>query len=373
MEKRLHIVCLDTPYPVDCKSAFIMFHEIKALYEKGVKITLHCFEYSRPGNDILNQYCDRVYYYPKQKGHKGLSFSLPYIVSSRSNEQLGKNLEADDYPVFVHGVHSTFFLNRLATTGRRIVVRLHCAEHSYCNSLVNIESSFLNKIYYQHESRLLKCYEKNLSSKAVFATLTEETKNNYQQQLGYDNIISIPVIIPWNKIEGKEGKGNFCLYHGNLSTPENEKSAIWLLENVFNKINIPFVIAGKSPSSSLENLALLRANSCLIANPSENEMQDLIRKAHINVLPSFHAESCNIKLLNSLFCGRHCVVNEKMATDPELKPLLHVAENAESFRSIILQLMNESFEEYDIKSRERLLSKHYNNEENVSTLINQLW
>ena len=218
-----------------------------------------------------------------------------------------------------------------------------------------------------------KCYEKNLSSKAVFATLTKETKNNYQQLLGYKNIIAIPAIVPWNKIDSRVGKGNFCLYHGNLSMPENEKSAIWLLENVFNKISIPFVIAGKSPSSSLENLALLKANTCLVANPSENEMQDLISKAHINVLPSFHAESCNIKLLNALFCGRHCVVNEKMAREPELRPLLHIADNAESFRSIILKLMNESFTEYDIKERGCLLQKLYNNEENVTLLMDHLW
>lgn len=250
---------------------------------------------------------------------------------------------------------------------------MHCAEHSFYNSLINIDSSLLNKLYYQNESRLLKCYEKELSSKAVFAALTEETKSNYQELLGYKNIISIPAIVPWNKIDSKEGKGNFCLYHGNLSMPENEKSALWLLENVFNKINIPFVIAGKSPSSSLEKSALLRANTCLIANPSENEMQDLISKAHINVLPSFHAESCNIKLLNALFCGRHCVVNEKMASDPLLKSLLHIADDAESFRSIILQLMNEPFEQQDIKPRECLLQNHYNNEKNVLTLMRELW
>ncbi len=373
MEKRLHIVCLDSPYPVDCKSAFIMFHEIKALHRKGIRITLHCFEYTRPGNDILKEFCENVYYYPKQKGHKGFSFSLPYIVSSRADETLTSNLQADDDPIFVHGVHSTFFLTRFNTTGRKILIRLHCAEHSFYNSLVTIDTSLINKIYYQYESRLLRCYEKNLSSRAVFATLTAETKNNYEQNFDYEKIIAIPAIVPWNQVDSKDGKGTFCLYHGNLSMPENEKSATWLLENVFNKINIPFVIAGKSPSSSLEKLALLRANTCLIANPSENEMQDLIKKAHLNVLPSFHAESCNVKLLNALFCGRHCVVNEKMAKDPILRSLLHVADNAESFRTVILQLMNESFEEYDIKPRQSILQKHYDNEKNVSLLMEQLW
>lgn len=373
MKKRLHIVCLDIPYPVDCKSAFIMFNEIKSLYERGVKITLHCFEYSRPGHDMMHSYCEHIYYYPKRKGHKGFSFSLPYIVSSRSDEHLVENLQRDNDPIFVQGVHSTFFLTRLNTANRKVMVRLHCAEHSFYSNLADIDSSFINKFYYHNESRLLKCYEKNLSAKATFAALTEETKNNYEDQLGYKNIISIPVVVPWNSIESREGKGNFCLYHGNLSMPENEKSAVWLLENIFNKIDIPFVIAGKSPSSSLEKLSLLKSNTCLIANPSQSEMQDLISRAQINVLPSYHSESCNIKLINSLFCGRHCVVNENMANDTMLRPLLHIADTAESFISVILQLMDKSFEEYDMKARAKVLPQYYNNDQNVSKIMHQLF
>jgi glycosyltransferase involved in cell wall biosynthesis len=350
-----------------------MFNEIKVLHEMGVKITLHCFEYSRLRQDHLESLCEQVNYYPKQKGHKGLSFSLPYIVSSRSDEQLVKNLQADNNPVYVQSVHSTFFLTQLDTSNRKILVRLHGAEHSYYNNLANIDSSFINKLFYQNESRLLKCYEKKLSSKAMFATLSDETKENYQRQLGFKNITSISAIVPWNKVESREGKGNFCLYHGNLSMPENEKSAMWLLENIFNKINIPFVLAGKAPSASLEKMALIRANTCLIADPSENEMQDLISKAQINVLPSFHSESCNIKLLNALFCGRHCIVNDNMNNDVLLTPLLHVADTVESFRSTILDLMGKSFEQLDIKLREKLLTTRFNNKENVAKIMKELF
>lgn len=176
MEKYLHIVCLDVPYPVDCKSAFIMFYEIKALYEKGVKIYLHCFEYSRPRNNIMNMFCEKLYYYPKHKGHKGLSLSLPYIVSSRANKQLTKNLQEDNYPILVHGIHSTFFLTEQLVPERKTIVRLHYAEHVFYNHLAKLDKSLLKKIYYNNESRLLKCYEQKISSKASFAALTNETK-----------------------------------------------------------------------------------------------------------------------------------------------------------------------------------------------------
>ncbi len=34
----------------------------------------------------------------------------------------------------------------------------------------------------------------------------------------------------------KPGKGNYILYHGNLSVSENYNAALWLIENVFSKI-----------------------------------------------------------------------------------------------------------------------------------------
>ena len=52
-------------------------------------------------------------------------------------------------------------------------------------------------------------------------------------------------------------------------------------------------------------------HTCLVANPSEMEMQDMIAKAQINILPSFNNTGIQIKLLNALFNGRHCLVNKK--------------------------------------------------------------
>jgi hypothetical protein len=41
------------------------------------------------------------------------------------------------------------------------------------------------------------------------------------------------------------------------------------LQNVFNKLNLPFVIAGKNPSKRLEQLAHDHQHTCLVANPSD--------------------------------------------------------------------------------------------------------
>lgn len=106
--------------------------------------------------------------------------------------------------------------------------------------------------------------------------------------------------------------GTFCLYHGNLGVAENEKAAIWLLNEVFFKIKVPLVIAGKNPSRRLDKLAHLCQHTCLVANPSDTELNDLVRLAHINILPSFSDTGIKVKLLHALFEGRHCVVNDAM-------------------------------------------------------------
>ena len=109
------------------------------------------------------------------------------------------------------------------------------------------------------------------------------------------------------------------MYHGNLSINENEEAAEWLLKNVFNNLAIPFVIAGKIPSQRLEALAHPHEHTCLVANPSEKEMQDMIAKAQINILPSFNNTGIKLKLLNALYSGRHCLVNKAGVEGPGLK------------------------------------------------------
>lgn len=70
------------PYPVDYGGVFDLFYKIKELHSLGVKIHLHCFDYGRGEQPELNKYCEEVFYYSRNEGHKGFSFKLPYIVAS---------------------------------------------------------------------------------------------------------------------------------------------------------------------------------------------------------------------------------------------------------------------------------------------------
>lgn len=366
----LHIISLDVPYPADFGGMFDIFYKIRKLHEKGVRIHLHCFYKKRAVQRELEQYCESIYYYDRNIGHKGLSITLPYIVSSRVSQQLEENLSKDDHPVLLEGIHCTYLLYAGKLKGRKVFVRLHNVEHKYYSQLAKQAHSLPKKIFYWRESYLLKKYERKIAtSDATLFGFTQRDCVYYQKRLGAKNTVHLPAFLPWDFPINQEGMGSFCLYHANLSIPENENVAIWLLEKVFHKLEIPFVIAGKDPSPHLQRLAHVKKHTCIVTNPSNLEMQDLISKAQVLILPSFTNTGIKYKLLTSVFSGRHCVINDQMEMGSELGPACHIANTADAFASVVTQLFRKPFDEHEIQIRQRLLHQSYNNEVGVEKLM----
>ena len=373
MDKHLHIVCLEIPFPADYGGVLDLFYKIQSLHKLGIKIYLHCFtKYRNPQNE-LNKYCETVKYYSRKNNSSSFSFTMPFIVNNRVNEELISNLKKDNYPVLLEGIHCTYYLKTGELNNRKVIIRLHNVEFEYYKQLAMHESNFFKKLYYLHESNLLKKYEKAIANKATFLAVSKQDVDVYQKQLNATNIHYLPVFIPYNVAVGKEGKGCFCLYHGNLAINENEEAAIWLLENVFSKLAIPFVIAGKNPSKKLEQLAHKHQHTCLVANPSEKEMQDMIGKAHLHVLPSFNNTGIKLKLLNALFNGRHCLVNGAAVEGSGLENYCTLAEDEIAFQQKIEALYLQPFTQQQMQQRQQLLQTIYNNESNAKQLMTFLW
>jgi hypothetical protein len=373
LDKHLHIVCLDVPYPADYGGVFDLFYKIKSLHEAGISIHLHCFEYGRGKQQELNKYCESVNYYERKNIISSFSFRIPYIVSSRANPELLANLQKDGYPILLEGIHCTFYLFSGDLTGRKVMVRLHNVEYNYYNELSKSTNDILRKAFFKLESLLLKKYETLLVNKAIFFTVSEKDKETYKK-LGAKRIEYLPVFLPFTQVNSEAGKGSFCLYHGNLSVPENEKAAFWLLENVVNVLDLPLVIAGKNPSVNFETKARKNDNVCVVANPTSQELDDLIRKAQVNLLPSFNVTGVKIKLLNALFNGRFIITNKESVEGTGLEDLCIIADTIEEFKEKTAQAFNKaSFTEADIHKRKNLLEKNYDNESNVQKLIQLIW
>jgi Glycosyl transferases group 1 len=339
------------------------------LHQRGISIYLHCFEYGRGRQPELLQYCKRVYYYSRKKAW---NFRLPYIVSSRIQPELIKNLKADNHPVLLEGIHCTYYLYNGQLSKRKVLVRLHNVEYIYYRQLARAATNILQKIYFHVESLLLKRYEKRIASKASILTVTEKDRSIYKTVFGAKSIEFLPVFLPFDKVTSQPGHGTFCLYHGNLSVPENEKVVFWLLQNVFNKNNFHLVVAGKNPSDRLKK-KIARARSVkLVENPSGELMNALIRDAHIHILPSVNSTGIKIKLLNALFNGRFVITDATSVDSTKLEPLCRIANNPSEYKKMIQELWEQPFSETDIEERKRILCTLYNNQNNAEELVKWL-
>ena len=195
----------------------------------------------------------------------------------------------------------------------------------------------------------------------------------YKQQFNANDIAHLPVFLPYTMVEGKPGKGCFCLYHGNLSINENEEAAIWLLQNVFDDLQVPFVIAGKDPSQKLIFMARENPHTCLVANPADKELQDMIAKAQINILPSLNNTGVKLKLLNALFNGRHCLVNKAGVEGSGLDSICQVAEDADDFKTAISYLYDMPFTTAENEQRQLVLQELYCNKKNLGKIVDIFW
>lgn len=375
MSRHLHIVCLEAPWPADHGRAIDMMSRIKAFHSLGVHIHLHYFSYTdMTAPAALQPFCQTINVYEREKCKKGFSLGLPQIVSARMNKELVARLQQDDHPILVEGIHCTGILPDLDTRYRKIVVRMYNNESLYYRELARTEHGFFKKLYFYKESRLLHRYVHHLPDECMYACVSQKDVQVLKNEYHLSNVEWLPPFPAWQAVSGEEGQGNFCLYHGDLSVPENEEAASWLICNVFTKARVPFIVAGKQPSKKLQRITGLCQHTCLVANPSEKEINDLVHKAHIHTLPCFKdGAGVRLKLLHALSEGRHCVANEAMVTGTGLEDACHIGDTANAFASIVMQLHHHPFTREEIILRKQLLGNTYNNEKNALNLSQKLW
>jgi hypothetical protein len=345
---------------------FDPFYKIVSLYQLGYEITLHCFEYGRGEQPELNKYCSKVYYYKRRTGIKGFSFQLPYIVSSRINDELIKNLSRDQSPILIEGTHGTYLLYKNLFPGRKIILRLHNIEHLYYRQLAFSERNLFKKLYYYIESRLLKTYEREAAERATLVlTVSEADAKRFHEYCPGVKTEYLPVFLPFNELTIDEGKGDFCLYHGNLSVAENEQAAIRIIRNYPFRNNLPLIIAGKNPSAHLNQVIKRHDHVKLIANPSNKLMEQLIRQAHIHIVWSLNATGIKLKLLHALFHGRHCVLNQAALPGPEFGQLCILLTSAKELKQVLVELKELPFTQKEIELRRQVLHSQFNNAQNA--------
>lgn len=366
----LHVIAFDVPYPANYGGVIDVFYRVKALSEAGVKVHLHCFEYGRGKAEVLNR-CHEVKYYKRDTSFWKQLRREPYVVASRRSEALVRDLLKDDYPILCEGLHTTAVLSDRRLKGRKIFVRAHNVEHDYYRLLADSEPTFWKRCFYRMESRKLQRYESVLRKAAGIFAITKKDTDYFN--VHYGHALLIPGFSALSKVCSETGRGDYVLYHGNLSVSENKKAAEWLVEEVFSQMELPCIVAGLDPPDSLIGLCEQYSNVTLKSNLEDAEMMDLIRNAQVNVLVTDQPTGLKLKLLNALYNGRFCLVNDDMVRGTSLDRLCVVAETPEQFVAEINRLMDEDFTEDDILERNDAMKELYQNDQNALALIHAIF
>jgi len=371
VEKNLHIVTFNIPYPPDYGGIIDCYHRIRTLNNAGIRVHLHAFEYGRCQSKELEAICDNVKYYHRDTSTTRHFSSQPYSVLSRKSDQLKGDLMKDDFPILFDGIQTTLNLDDPALTNRKKVVRVHNIEPRYYLTLMKYENNILRKLYYWTEAARLRKYEKILRKADHLLTVSIVDHDYYNRKFG--NSVMMPLFHPYDHVDIAAGHGEYILYHADLSVNENMAVAKYLITDIFSKVHHRCIIAGKNPSAHLATMISRYGNINLVPDPDNEKMDSLIRNAHINILPTMASNGMKLKLLISLYRGRHCIVNSNTINGSGLYSLCHVADSSGEMISNISDFMDQSFTEDMIEERRRVLAKNYDNKVNAGKLIDILF
>lgn len=370
MIKGINIVSFDVPYPPDYGGVIDVYYRIKTLYEMGVEVHLHTYEYGRGQQPELQKICTSVTYYKRRIYRDPFFTKLPYIIASRNSSQLLENLLKNDFPILFEGMHCCYYLSEPALKNRYKIVRMHNLEHIYYKSLARIEKNLIKRYFFAKEASRLQKFLPILKHANMIAAISPEDEKLLR--LKFSNVYYLPVFHQNSEVTALSGKGTYALYHGNLSVAENNEAALWLVEKVFNDLPFPLVVAGNNPTAELKRAIEQTPNVKLRHRLSTTDINALVRNAQMNVLPTFQNTGMKLKLINTLFMGRAVLVNPKMVDNTGLEKFCHIATTPVQFKKTIRQLFEKEFSSTEMHERQKGLGVGFSNKRNCEEWLGEL-
>ena len=364
--RKLHIISFDVPYPPNYGGIVDVFYKLKSLHEAGADIIYHCFYYEghNPPTDELKKYCSRLYYYERKK-----RLRLPYVVASRDNPELLVNLLADPAPILMDGIQCTYWILHHDVQKQKVLYRANNIEHEYYEGLANAERKLFKRMYLRREAKKLVRYEWQIQRANAILCVAKQDIPHYEK---YGAVYHIPPFYDDTHnldLSVAEPEEKYILFQGNLSVPENQNAAEYIIQKIVPLINDRIVIAGKHPSEFLKRVASTAKNVELIDTPSQDEMSKLIQDAHIHLLLTFQRTGIKLKLLHALQSGRHIIINPEMDDDGIFSQMCEVANEPEEIADKIAQLMDEPFTSEMKNVRDAKFNAIYSNKKKAEEIL----
>ena len=377
MSKRIHVISFQVPYPADYGGVIDVYYKVKALKDAGYKVALHCFAYKgRKDSPSLHNIADEVYIYKRNTCVFNRLLLKPYIVKSRQSKELLERLLQDNDPILFEGLHTTHLLSSPLLKDRKKFVRAHNIEGEYYKYLADATVSMKKKFFFNWESIRLQRYEKVLSNADVIFAITEKEKRYFATT--YPTVTTELLPCFHNGADdcpeaSQRGSGNYLLYNGNLSVEENLNAVYFLAERVIPSFpDVKWVIAGGNPPKELYEVVQAMDNVEIIANPTSTEMSKLIAEAAANVLITFQSTGIKLKLINALYKGGHCIVNDKMIESTGLKEFCILTHSDKDLIDTIKNALSQKITDEQLAHRKAVLRQSYDNDENIKILAKYL-
>jgi len=215
-------------------------------------------------------------------------------------------------------------------------------------------------LYFVTEARKLYAFQAHLEHADLMLTVSTADQKYLQEEFPDKRIEYLPSFHPYNEVTARPGRGEYVLYHGNLSVGENIKAAEYLVKNVFSKLTCPIIIAGLNPSARIYEWIKEYTHIRIIENPKEPQMQELLENAHVHCLYTHQATGLKLKLVNVLYAGRFCVCNSNMLEGTALTRDCIVKDDAQGMIDAISNCFKKEFSAEMITQRRETLQLHDN-------------
>ena len=367
--KNIQIVSFNNPYPPNYGGVIDVFYKIKYLHSLNIDIYLHIFYDDRFDIENLKPYCKDIYLYKRDKLIIKFISKIPFCVSSRSSNQIYNNLIKSEAPILFEGLQSTQVLINNSFKNK-IIVRTHNIEHNYYFGLAKSEANIFLKAMYFIEGAKLRKFESILNKANIILPLSrgefEYFNKNYKGKAHF-----LPVFHGNDKVDDLSIKGDFALYHGDLSISDNIKAVRFII-SIFEKVSHQLVIASSNIPTSLLKIIDKYDNIQFSKLEKDNSsLNKLFAKAHINILFSNQQSGTKLKVFNSLFKGRFCIINKNIADDKGILSLCEMAETKEEFIKAVNLIFERDYNQFH--KREEILKKYepLKLAQNLIDIINQ--
>jgi len=214
-----------------------------------------------------------------------------------------------------------------------------------------------------------------LENADVIFAITEKDKRYFSATYPSVTTELLPCFHNGNEdnISQQRGMGDYVLYNGNLSVEENLNAVYFLAERIIPAFPTQkWIIAGGNPPKELYEVFQKMNNVEIVANPTSQQMSRLISEAAANVLITFQSTGIKLKLINALYKGGHCIVNDKMIESTGLKDVCMVTHSDKDLIETIKTALSQQITPQQLAERKEVLLKSYDNNENIKILTKYL-